>query len=256
MILIIENYTELKNQLYNWLKKKNIIEDIQNKKVFLKPNMGYPKPAPFTTSLEIIRSVVEVLNELNTNQIVIGEGSTSHSNVMDNFRATGLIKELEKYSVKYSDLDEEESIEVKLNERISHFLPKFLKEFDVRISLPVIKFYEDDYGEFFLSNAIKNFFGLPPKEKYRRNNDSVKRDSLHTNIHKSIIEIFQAVEKFAPFDLYICDGTKILIGEGAEGQPLHFQKIILSDNALEVDLKILEILKKPLPKYLRMLSQK
>ena len=90
---------------------------------------------------------------------------------------------------------------------------------------------------------------------YYINSESAKRDSLHNDLHKSIIEIFQSVEKYAPFDLYICDGTKVLVGEAAAGEPKQWGKIIISDNALEADLKVLEIHNKPLPKYLRLLTQ-
>lgn len=256
MITIIDDIKELKNQLHEWMVKKKLDEQIQNKKVLLKPNMGYPKPAPFTTSIEVLRNTVEVLSELNTQQIMIGEGSTSHSNALENYKATGLIEELKDFNVEYIDLNKLESIKVELPGKVSHFLPKILDQVDIRISLPVIKFYEDDEGKFFLSNAIKNFFGLPPKGKYQVNSESAKRDSLHDDLHKSVIEIYQSVEKYAPFNLYICDGTKVLVGEAAKGQPKQWGKIIISDNALEADLKVLELHNKPLPKYLQLLTQK
>lgn len=256
MIAIIDDIKELKNQLHEWIVKKKLDEQIQNKKVLLKPNMGYPKPAPFTTSIEVLRNTVEVLSELNTQQIMIGEGSTSHSNALENYEATGLIEELKDFNVEYIDLNKLESIEVELPGKVSHFLPKILNQVDIRISLPVIKFYEDDEGQFFLSNAIKNFFGLPPKGKYQVNSESAKRDTLHDDLHKSVIEIYQSVEKYAPFNLYICDGTKVLAGEAAKGQPKQWGKIIISDNALEADLKVLELHNKPLPKYLQLLTQK
>lgn len=256
MITIIEDIGKLKSQMHEWMLKKNLVEQIQNKKVLLKPNMGYPKPAPFTTSTKIIRKIVEVLSELDAQQIMIGEGSTSHSDALENYEATGLIEELKDFNVDYIDLNKLESIEVELSSKVSHFLPKILNQVDIRISLPVIKFYEDDEGQFFLSNAIKNFFGLPPKGKYQTTSKSAKRDSLHDDLHKSVIEIYQSVEKYAPFDLYICDGTKVLLGEATKGQPKHWGKIIISDNALEADLKILELHNKPLPKYLQLLTQK
>ncbi|MBK5112375.1 MAG: DUF362 domain-containing protein [Candidatus Heimdallarchaeota archaeon] len=254
MITIIENTKQLKSHLYEWLEQKNFVGHMQNKKILLKPNMGYPKPAPFTTSTEIIRAVVELLSELNSQQIIIGEGSTSHSNALENFEATGLIEELKDFKVQFIDLNKQESDSVELSNNVTHYLPKLLKQVDIRISMPVIKFYDDDEGEFFLSNAIKNFFGLPPKEKYQKDSESEKRDSLHNDLHKSVVEIFHAVENYAPFDLYICDGTKVLEGEATIGQAKHWGKIVISDNALEADLKVLEILKKPLPKYLRLLA--
>ena len=256
VITIAQSVKELRNCLYDWFEKKNLANQMQDKKVLLKPNMGYPKPAPFTTSLEIIKTVVDILSEFEAQQIIIGEGSTSYSNALENYEATGLKDKLREFNVDYLDLNAQESVKVELPNNVTHYLPKLLKEVDIRISMPVIKFYEDDNGEFFLSNTIKNFFGLPPKEKYQKNTDSAKRDSLHDDLHSSVVEIFQAVEEFAPFDLYICDGTKVLVGEANVGQPKEWGKIIISDNALEADMKVLEIHNKPLPEYLRVLKLK
>ena len=210
MITIVEDIRELKSQLQEWVVKKNFVEQIQNKKVLLKPNMGYPKPAPFTTSTKVIRKIVEILSELNAQQIMIGEGSTSHSNALENYEATGLIEELKDFNIDYIDLNKLKSIEVKLPSKVSHFLPKILNQVDIRISLPVIKFYEDDEGKFFLSNAIKNFFGLPPKEKYQASSESAKRDSLHDDLHKSVFEIYQSVEKHSQL-MVIMAGKNMLL---------------------------------------------
>ncbi|MHA1245081.1 MAG: DUF362 domain-containing protein [Candidatus Heimdallarchaeota archaeon] len=235
-----------------WLKEK----EVTNKRIFLKPNVGYPKPYPYTTSLELIKSVVKLLAKYKPKEIVIGEGSTSKSSALDNFATLGFIEELSKYQVKFIDLNACESSEVKLSEKVSHYLPVCLMDFDVRISVPVIKFYEDEQKKIFMSNAIKNFFGLPPKDRYHSFNDSYKRDKLHDNLHKSVMEIFLAVEQFAPFDLYICDGLEVLYGEASIGNPQEWGKLILADNALEADLKVIELLDKSLPEYLEMLVEK
>ncbi|MFW9924760.1 MAG: DUF362 domain-containing protein, partial [Candidatus Thorarchaeota archaeon] len=98
--------------------------------------------------------------------------------------------------------------------------------------------------------------GLPPKKEYQVSYSSYKRDSLHKNLHKSVAGIYQAVEKFAPFDLYICDGRVALYGEASEGEPIPWGKILVGDNAIEVDLKVLNILKKTEPEYLEFLTKK
>ena len=224
--------------------------------LYRKPNAGYPKPYPYTTSLELTKSVVKLLADYKPKEIVIGEGSTSKSSALDNFTTLGFVDELSKYQVKFVDLNECESSEVKLSEKVSHYLPTCLKDFDIRISIPVIKFYEDEQKKTFMSNAIKNFFGLPPKNRYHSSNDSYKRDKLHDNLHKSVMEIFLAIEQFAPFDFYVCDGIEVLYGEGSIGNPQKWGKLILADNALEADLKVIELLDKPLPEYLEMLVKR
>lgn len=249
MLQIFDTLDSCVESFDNWLKEK----DVTNKRIFLKPNVGYPKPYPYTTSLELIKSVVKLLAKNKPKEIVVGEGSTSKSSALDNFATLGFIDELSKYQVKFVDLNACESSEVKLSEKVSHYLPTCLRDFDVRISVPVIKFYEDEQKKTFMSNAIKNFFGLPPKDRYHSLNNSYKRDKLHDNLHKSVMEIFLAVEQFAPFDLFVCDGLEVLYGEGSIGNPQKWGKMILADNALEADLKVIELLEKQLPEYLEML---
>ncbi|NHJ38724.1 MAG: DUF362 domain-containing protein [Asgard group archaeon] len=256
MITLTNSLKEAKDCFLNWLEEKFGNELLIGKKIFLKPNMGYPKKSPYTTSLKIIKIVVDTLNKFKAQEIIIGEGSTSAYTAKEIFKEIGLYKALKGYKVTFVDLNELESIEVKLGNNSIHYLPAFLKEIDLRISIPVIKFYDDEQGETFLSNTIKNFFGLPPKIKYKKSSDSYKRDDLHHDLHKSVAEIFQAVEQYSPFDFYICDGLKILYGEAEKGEPFKWGKIILADNAIEADLKVLELLKKPLPRYLKLIMEK
>ncbi|NHK33011.1 MAG: DUF362 domain-containing protein [Asgard group archaeon] len=254
MLTIVDSLKNAKKYFFDWLKEKYGPELLVGKKVFLKPNMGYPKPSPYTTSLGLIEMVVDVLSDFEPCEIIIGEGSTSKYSALDIYSQVGLAEILAKYEVTLIDLNEIESTDVKLKNGSIHYLPAFLNEIELKISLPVIKFYDDDQGETFLSNAIKNFFGLPPKAKYRQSTDSFKRDDLHSDLHKSVAEIFQAVEQYSPFDYYICDGLEILYGEATKGVPYKWEKIILSNNALEADLKVLELLKKPLPRYLKLIQ--
>ncbi len=247
---ILNNTKELQKKLSNWIAENYNKKLLANQRVFIKPNMGYPKPAPFTTSIDIITSTVEILAEAHAEEIIIGEGSTSKSSATDNFQITGLVEALEKYDVNFIDIDTYENTEVILNSGVKHYLPKYLQQMDLKISMPVIKFYDDDEGDTFLSNAIKNFFGLPQKKMYKLNEDSHKRDKLHKDLHKSVAEIFQAVQKFAPFDLYICDGLNILQGEAEHGESIQWGKILFSNDAISVDLKVLEIMNKKQPRYL------
>jgi len=256
LIIINESLEKLEENLDECIKIRNKKSKLKNQIIFIKPNMGYPKPAPYTTSLDIIKTTINVLMKYSPKEIIIGEGTTSNYSAREVFEKNGLVEELKDYTITFMDLNQQPSTEIETDIDGSHFLPTFLRDCDLRISMPVIKFYDDDEGKLFLSNAIKNFFGLPPKNKYKKDNESYKRDSLHKDLHKSVAGIYQAVEKFTPFDLYICDGRVALYGEASEGKPIQWGKIILGDNALEIDLKVLEILKKPMPRYLEILTEK
>ncbi|MHA1461608.1 MAG: DUF362 domain-containing protein [Candidatus Heimdallarchaeota archaeon] len=255
MISILNNNLELQKTLTNWIGENYDEKLLENQRVFIKPNMGYPKPAPFTTSIDIIVSTIEILSNAHAEEIIIAEGSTSKSSAIDNFQITGLVEALKEYDISYIDIDTYENSEVVLNTGVKHYLPKYLQQMDLRISMPVIKFYDDDEGNTFLSNAIKNFFGLPQKKLYKMNEDSHRRDKLHKDLHKSVAEVFQAVQQFAPFDLYICDGINILKGEAEHGEAMKWGKILFSDDAINVDLKVLEIMKKKQPRYLKYLLE-
>ncbi|MBN1329539.1 MAG: DUF362 domain-containing protein [Candidatus Heimdallarchaeota archaeon] len=256
MIYINESLEKLKENIDVWLKTRNNESKLSKQRIFIKPNMGYPKPAPYTTALDIIKTTIDVLSKYSPKEIIIAEGTTSNYSALDIFVKNGLVKELEEYNVTFMDLNQQPSEVVSTKIDGKHFLPNILNNTDIRISMPVIKFYNDDEGKLFLSNAIKNFFGLPPKDKYKSDKQSFKRDSLHKNLHRSVAGIYQAVENFSPFDLYICDGRIALLGEANIGEPIEWGKIIVGDNAVEIDLKVLEILKKPMPRYLEILVEK
>ncbi|MBD3189212.1 MAG: DUF362 domain-containing protein [Candidatus Heimdallarchaeota archaeon] len=255
LITVIEDLEELKPTLQKVLETKLNGKTLTEKKVFLKPNLGYPKPAPYTTSIPLMKEVVKLFSIIGVKQIIIGEGSTSKSSSLENYRRTGMQEALEGYNVKFIDLGNKESTPVTIGET-THFLPKVLLETNFRISLPVIKLYNDDKGKPFISNAVKNFFGLPPKDKYKSQENSHLRDRLHENFHQSLVEIYFAVKKFAPFDLYICDGLQIFDGITKKEVTIDWGKIIISDDAIEADLKVLELLHKPVPEFLRKLSKK
>ncbi|NHJ48472.1 MAG: DUF362 domain-containing protein [Asgard group archaeon] len=255
MIEIAESLVDAEIK-FQYLLEKKFGNKLQNKSIFLKPNMGYPKPSPFTTSVEMVHMVVNVLSRFKPSEITIGEGSTSETSAIENFQKLKVQEKLSEFNVSFVDLNNSKSSSVMLDNGIIHYIPSILKTFDLRISLPVIKFYDDDQGEIFLSNAIKNFFGVLPKNRYQNKPQSYKRDALHRDLHASVAEVFQAVEKFTPFDFYICDGLEILQGEAEVGNPIRWDKILLSDNAIEVDLKVLELLGKPMPRYLKLITGK
>jgi len=255
MLEITQTLEEAKTVFATWLKKRYPPTYLQKARALLKPNIGYPKPSPYTTSLGIIKTVVEVLTKNNLKEVIIAEGSTSTSTAQENFRKVGLLRELKEYpNITFVDLNECKATAIKVR-NTTHYLPTLLKEVELKLSLPVIKFYTDSQGKIFLSNAVKNFFGLPPKKPYQKDNHSYRRDSLHKDLHRSVVEIYQAVKTFAPFDFYFCDGLTILEGKEAKGTPFNWGKIILAENALEADLTVLKLLNKPLPKYLEELMK-
>jgi uncharacterized protein (DUF362 family) len=249
MIELFDNIESLKEAFDKWLEQKGIC----GKKILIKPNAGYPKSYPYTTSLKLVEAIVSSLYAYSPKKIDIAEGSTTKSSALENFQKLGFLKKLAKYKVNFIDLNTLQSNEVKLMNEVTHFLPTALRDYDIRISMPIIKFYDDDQGKTFLSNAIKNFFGLPPKKEYQTKRESHKRDRLHDNLHRSVMEIYLAVEKFAPFNLYICDGLEVLYGEGQKGSPQRWGKILMGDDALEIDLQVLELLQRSKPEYLELL---
>ncbi|MEA2071764.1 MAG: DUF362 domain-containing protein [Asgard group archaeon] len=232
------------------IKQKNL----KKESVFLKPNMGYPKTAPFTTSKEIILKTVKEMKKIGFEKVFIGEGSTSKNSSLENFKSNNIYNALSDDEVIFIDLAKEEAEKINIGIKKYHYLPKILKNMDFRISMPVIKMYSDDNGEYFLSNALKNNFGLPPKEPYKASKESYMRDKLHNNLHQSIVELHYCVEKYAPFHLYISDGIQILNGFAAKGKTVSWGKIILATNPIKADTFIVEQFNKPIPRFLKLLQ--
>ena len=133
--------------------------------------------------------------------------------------------------IQIMDLDEVEYDIVSVNgQKIA--IPTLFNDTQLKISIPCTSKRE---GMLFSSN-VKNFFGATPREIYLREGDGRWRSRLHDDLTQSVMNVYNAFERFAHFDLYVNGGKahKETIGD------FELNKVYISDNGVELDRYLFE----------------
>lgn len=211
--------------------------------VFIKPNLGYPSPYPITTSLESLKVTIDYLKAMKDDlTIEVGEGSTSRTSSYENAKNLGVIAFLQREKIQFIDLDQDD---FEVVDGIG--VPNTVTNADLRISLPCIKIFRQ--SELVLSCAVKNYLGIPPRALHSEEIIH-RRDSFHKDINNSVAEVYRVIQKVAPFEMHIVDGTRILIGQENIGREKNWGRIIVGPNADEIDMALCEKFGLKLPLYL------
>ena len=166
------------------------------KHVAIKANMCYywDFSTGQTTDPAFVSAIVDVIRERTSPgvEISIVESDASAMRCDHAFRLLGYEKLLKEKDVQLINLsnDESEETDAEINGQNYKFrLPKTIKEADLRINVPKLKFMEQTT----ISCAMKNIFGCNPQSrKYK--------------YHPRINEVIVALNKLMKFDIHILDG--------------------------------------------------
>lgn len=164
--------------------------------VIIKPNMCYywDYTTGQTTDPKFVTAIIDLIREKispNT-EISIVESDASAMKCKHVFKFLGYEKMAEEYHVNLVNLSEVESKLVKVeleNQSFKFMVPKIIKDADLRINVPKIKYMESSK----ITCALKNIYGCnpyPKKFKY----------------HQKLDETIVALNKVMQFDLCILDG--------------------------------------------------
>lgn len=243
MFISLRQITDLRDA-FNLLIPQERLKDLET--VFIKPNLGYSAPYPMTTSLAALEETISYFKGIKSGlNLVVGEGSASPSSALQNASTLGVMPLLRRVNVEFADLDQEDY------EVINGIaVPKVVINADFRISLPCIKISRQ--SELGLSCAIKNYLGIPSKALHSEK-EHHRRDKFHQDIHRSVAEVYNAIQRVAPFELHVIDGTTILMGEESMGREKRWGKILVGADAEELDLTICEKFSLNIPQYLLLL---
>lgn len=203
------------------------------------PECGHPRTDPF-----LISQVVEYVY-LNHGRCTIAESANGY--LKENLYRIGLEKLINKFEVNLIDLDFEETESIEIDDEI-HYIPKCLKNFDVRIGIPATS---KRPGMIF-SNNIKLFVGAVPRNMYQIGNSVSWRPKIHINLHKSVTNIYKAIQEYSPFQFFINGGLAMdeKIGE------FEFVDILVGNDGLEMDKYIIDnIFKIEKPEYITNLEK-
>jgi uncharacterized protein (DUF362 family) len=203
---------------------------IRGKSVLVKINLSrpaapeHPRSDPFLLS-ELVKYIYE-----NNGTCAIAESANGY--LAANLEQAGLTDIISQYNVKVIDLDLEEADEVIFNDE-KHYIPKCFQAFGLRIGLPVASKRE----EMVFSNNIKLFVGAVPRRMYQLDNKIVDwRPRVHLDLHKSVANIFGAIQSYSPFTVFINGGLAM---DERKGEFL-INEVLVGDDGLELDLYILK----------------
>jgi uncharacterized protein (DUF362 family) len=166
------------------------------KNVVIKPNMCYywDYSTGQTTDPKFVATLIEILRE-NISQdinISIVESDASAMKCKYAFKFLGYEKMAKNYDVKLVNLSEDKSEKVEVTVQNEHFefmLPETIRNADLRINVPKIKYLSQTK----ISCALKNIFGCNPEpQKFK--------------YHPKLDETIVALNKIMKFNLHILDG--------------------------------------------------
>lgn len=226
-LLSVVSFAQCKERRVNLIKEalKEAIELIgysfpKVNNVVIKPNMCYywDYSTGQTTDPNFVAALTDLLREkISTNiNISIVESDASAMKCKYAFKYLGYERLAEKCGVNLVNLSEVESERVKVKVRdeiFEFFLPKIIRDADLRINVPKMKYMYFTK----ISCALKNIFGCNPYPK-------------KFEYHSMINEVIVALNKIMPFDLCILDGI-IVCGS----KTLKLGLVMASEDAVAMD---------------------
>jgi len=188
-------------RLIDYKFQKNI------KKVVIKPNMCYywDYSTGQTTDPKFVAAITEILREKISPELDISivESDASAMKCKHAFKFLGYEKIAEQHTISLVNLSEVEAEPVKVkvrNQNFSFMVPKIIKDADLRINIPKMKYMELSK----ISCALKNIYGCNPYPK---------KFKYHPRLNETIV----ALNKVMRFNLCILDG---IIVSGSQASKL------------------------------------
>ena len=190
------------------------------KNVVIKPNMCYywDYSTGQTTDPKFIATLIHIIrDQISPNvNISIVESDASAMKCKYTFKFLGYEKMAKNHNVRLVNLSEDKSEKVEITAENQHFhfmMPKTIKNADLRINIPKMKYLTHTK----ISCALKNIFGCNPEPN---------KFKYHPKLDEAII----ALNKAMKFNLCILDG---LIVSGS--QPRKLGLIIASQDPVALD---------------------
>lgn len=186
-----------------------------------------PKPEHPRTDPDLLTRMIHYIIRHNA-MCAVAEGADGF--LGENIERIGLGPVVKECNIRLIDLDLEETDAVTIGDE-THYLPKCLKTYGVRIGLPATS----KRTNMTFSNNIKLFVGAVPRKMYQIGEPQSHRPRIHLDLHKSVANIYRAIMQYAPFHFFV-NGGKIMI----EGQGEFMRnEVLVGDDAIEMDQYVL-----------------
>jgi hypothetical protein len=245
MILTVKKQNDIFSCLDDIGLKKSIVD---YKSVVIKINLARPaeKNHP-RTDIKLLSDLIQYIYS-NNGTCAIAESANGY--LRQNLESAGLLEIINKYNLSIIDLDLEEVEQIIINGE-EHYLPICLKNYGVRIAIPVTS----KRHQMIFSNNVKLFVGAVPRRMYQIDNKVVDwRPRIHINLHKSVENIFRGIQEYSPFNFFINGGLAMDENKGE----FMYEDTLIGNDGIELDLYVLKKYFSDLeiPEYLKRLEDK
>ncbi|MFH1346701.1 MAG: DUF362 domain-containing protein [Spirochaetota bacterium] len=198
--------------------------------IFLKPNYNTADPSPASTSVDFLKTVVELSYDFGAKLVMIGESSTMTLNTRKILGKAGVFGLLEMkippriYVFEEGEWIKKEISEARYLKKVS--VPEILEKADKLILLPCLKTHK--YAKF--TGALKLSVGFMKPSQ---------RVFLHLNLQEKIAELNRIIHP----DLIIMDGRKCFISGGPLRGAVREPGVILaSEDKVAIDIEGVKII--------------
>ena len=216
------------NNTYKILQYLDIAKEIKSgNRIGIKPNLVVSQKSEIgaTTDPEIVRAIVQYLQDNNHKNIVILEGSWVGDNTKRAFEVCGYNAIAKSYGVEILDLKGDKSITKEVG-NLNLAICNEMTKVDYLINVPVLK----GHCQTRMTCALKNLKGCIP--------DSEKRRYHTLGIHKPVAYLNTLIKT----NLVIVDGIYGDLDFEEGGTPLNMNRIIACKDAVMVDSYVCELM--------------
>ncbi len=224
------------------------------RRILVKPNLGYPTGPPVTVSMRVLGEVIAGLRRVNSNaEILIVEGVCHALSAAQIVRKLGLDALLGE-GVQFLDADSlpcrPYPNTAKLPQRFAElWAPALLAEVDCLVSVSAMK-RTTLKESVLMSCALKNLYGLFPRERYKARSPNSRGQLHRPDVHKVIADVYTTIGIL--FDGAVVDGTEKFISKDWQpdiGRSVPCGKVIWGDDLLAVDREACFIAGEGMPAY-------
>lgn len=212
--------------------------ELADQRVLIKPNFNTAHPAPGSTHLDTLSTLIDELWERKAGEIIIGErsGPPSTAEVMEAKGVFSLAREKDVEVVNFDALDPGDLIHFqddRLHWPNGFHIPRILTQVDRIIATPCLKTHQ--FGGVF-TMALKLAVGLIPK----KGTDYMRTLHGSPDMRKMIAEINLAYQP----DLYLVDGVEVFTHGGpSTGSRVTAGITLISSDPVAVDAVGVAVLK-------------
>lgn len=221
--------------------------------ILVKPNLGYPQPAPATVSLPVLGAVLRGLRRASPiGRIVITEGVADEQSAERVFKQLGVMDLLDD-NMRIADAEsllmaEYENISPNPVRFQTMTAPKYIGDYDCCISVGTFKqsIHKDQPH---ISASLNNLFGVFPREKYHHNNSNLRGQLHRPSVPEVLQDVYFSVGRY--FHGSVVDLTyKSVTPQDGETQITPVGQVVWGNDLLAVDEMACKVAGESVPDYI------